>query len=268
MKRWIWAALVLGAAAVLPGWAYLNEMRGDIAMRYTPEAQGSAGGLGALLLGRADYVAQTCCTHSKYVGQTDTGKQAVWFEIRETDPKVKGSNRSELRFLSNDFNEPVGFDADIHIPANWAFDATPTLAMQWHAARDRHLGEGGRVPPLELVIEGDHWIVRVASDPKLLSKKNAPPAQIDIVDVPMVAGKTSTWQFDVIWSATDTGRVQVRHNGGIVADYKGPTAHRDLIGPYLKFGVYSPKWKSTPAPAPRSHRIAFERVLIREGNFK
>jgi len=200
-----------------------------------------------LLAHMHEYVLQTCCTHS-YNKISDfegrTGKAGV-FSLKRTDSHVKGNFRSELRILSNPLEHDTWYRAHIFVPKDWTDSEVKVVAMQWHGSRDFFLGEVGRMPPLEITIVGDRWIVLKSYDDRLISKADLPgnvQQMVQLADLPVEKGRWMEWVIHTRWSSTDDGRLRVWLDGELVSDDKGPNAHRDLTGPYLKAGVYAPSW--------------------------
>ena len=59
----------------------------------------------------------------------------------------------------------------------------------------------------------------------------------------LTPGTWTEWTFHVRWSPDDDGFLKVWKDGEPLVDIAGPVGHRDLIGPYMKAGVYVPGWK-------------------------
>lgn len=268
---WAKAILVaiLAASLSLTMLKQASEMPTDTVLLISAENPGRNGTVFNLFLDRADYAAQICCDHSLTNSPIATDEVGLWFTIDRSDPLIKGSHRAELRFASNKFDSAVGFDTRVFVPENWEYDSFPVLAMQWHSARDRYILEGGRLPPLEISIEGNEWIVRSSSDPNFRSASslNSILNQIELARAPIIRGNIANWTVDVVWTWRNDGRLRVSLNDNILVDYTGPTAHRDWVGPYFKFGIYSPKWKDYSLSGPSRHSLAFLSVTLRKGIF-
>jgi len=223
-------------------------------------------GLLSLFMKRGHYLLQTCCEHSY---SDEDGTQ--WFEVRRADPPVEGSWRAETRFLSHPFDRALRFGFTISVPADWLPGGPAVTVVQWHAARDRHLLEGGRSPVLKLVIARDEWIVTASTDTALRSQlvDGQRTAQTrELLRSPMRPGETADWRFDVIWSADEDGLVRIYRDGVPLFTQTGPTAHRDLIAPYLKYGVYVPGWKFDDTPGSPERRIRFDAVSMEMDAFE
>jgi hypothetical protein len=117
--------------------------------------------------------------------------------------------------------------------------------MQWHGSKDTFLFEPGKYPPLDLAIVNRRWEITRSWDHRIRTTKTKTgnvEGMALVGGTPMRVGQWAHWVFHVHWSTTDAGRVEAWLDGRKIADVKGPNAHRDLIGPYFKAGVYVPGW--------------------------
>lgn len=215
-----------------------------------------------LLLPGGTSALQACCDFSTSVvpvaGASDNA--AARFEVRYSDPLVKGSHRSEIRLRPNPLRRDLWFQARLMLPGDWPPADERVIVMQWHGSRDFFLGEPGRVPPLELAAEGGEWRLITSWD----SRRRTPDDDDDEVEgreeiwtAPLEPGEWETLTFHIVWSYEDDGLIQLWRNGEFVVDRRGPNAHNDLFGPYLKFGAYVPDWKRLPAEPPVAVRQVF-----------
>lgn len=200
-----------------------------------------------LLRSDVHHVFHVCCDDSTSVILDVDGRPARRFVVRPTDGLVKGSLRSELRLRPNGLGQAVWYRASLYVPEDWKRSDVRVTAMQWHGTRDVFLMEPGRTPPLQLEIIGDQFEIVKSWDQRLRTPDENGNAASNhgrtiIASSPLVAGEWSQWTFRVKWSTGDDGSVLVWHNGDLIVEDRGPNAHRDLIGPYLKAGVYVPDW--------------------------
>lgn len=225
----------------------------------------------ALFRGHADYAIQSCCEGSTFtVAGLDSDKTTVrGFRVRPTDSRVKGNFRSELRMRPT----PVGWDlwyrSNIYVPADWKESATPVIAMQWHGSKDFFLFEPGKYPPLELNITNGAWVINKSWDSRILTTKT-PLGNTEgitrIGSAPLIKGHWQRWTFHVRWSVSGKGVIQAWLGDTLVANDCGPNAHRDLIGPYLKAGVYVPRWGYHGGEPGISERLLyFDNIATRFG---
>lgn len=194
-----------------------------------------------------DYVFQVCCTGSTTTADNIEGRSARQFTVRQDDPLVKGGHRSEIRLRPNRTGQEVWYRASIYVPDTWQPSAVKVTALQWHGTRDVFLFEPGRTPPLQLEINNQQWEILKSWDRRwrTTAEKTDDPTlsgRTVLTEVPLAIGGWSDWTFFVRWSVGDDGVLRAWHNGELVLDDQGPNAHQDLIGPYLKAGVYVPDW--------------------------
>jgi hypothetical protein len=236
-----------------------------VIVRFSKDSSPPHSDLG-LLLREGDYSLQTCCKYSTTVvdgvgGARDAARK---FEVRTTDTMVRGSFRSELRFRPNYLHSEFWYQSRIFVPADWVASDAPVVAMQWHNTRDFFLGESGNIPPLSLNIVRGEWLVGRAWDKRWISPET--PPRVEGQDVaaraPIEPGKWTEWTFHVRWSPGNDGFLKVWKDGRLLADQPGPIGHQDLIGPYLKAGVYVPAWKDKGLEAGiTSRRLYFDLIV-------
>jgi len=201
-----------------------------------------------------DFVFHTCCDHSTAIEQDVDGRPARRFAIRGSDPLIKGSHRSEIRLRPNGVGQSVWYRAAVHVPADWQTSDIHVTAMQWHGTRDVFLLERGRTPPLQLGIRNDRWEILKSWDQRWLTPEDSEENTTEVkdghavfgrktlVEAPLAPGEWREWTFYVHWSTGDDGVLRAWYDGELILDDRGPNAHRDLLGPYMKAGVYVPDW--------------------------
>lgn len=202
----------------------------------------------ALLTRNGDFFIQRCCASSVAYPVVD-GSRVALFRIHVTDPIVKNNFRSEARLLANRLGREAVYHVVLGTPAAWIPSPQRVLVTQWHGANDFFLLEPGRFPPMELAIQGRDWVVFKAWDARWRSKDDGygnTQGRRLIGTVPFEPGKEVDWRFDVRWSTGADGFVRAYKDGRLVVDDRGPNAFNDLVGPYMKFGVYVPQWKGKP----------------------
>ena len=222
-----------------------------------------------------DYVFHACCDHSTAIERDIDGRPARRFVIRGADPLIKGSHRSEIRFRPNELGQDVWFRATVHVPLDWQSSDVHVTAMQWHGTRDILLLERGRTPPLQLGIRGDRWEILKSWDQRWLTgddqeenvavPQGARPifGRTLLAETPLKPGEWQEWTFFVHWSTGADGVLRAWHDGELILDDRGPNAHQDVIGPYMKAGVYVPDWTLDGPEATIPERtLAFGEIII------
>lgn len=211
-----------------------------------------------------------CCADSTTLADNVDGRPARSFMVRPNDPLVKGSHRAEIRLRPNALGQEVWYRGEIYVPTDWQPSAFRVTAMQWHGTRDVFLMEPGRTPPLQLEIIDERWEIVKSWDKRLRTPSatgDAPSVQgrETIAEVPLLAGQWVAWTFQVRWATDDSGFVRAWRDGELVVEDKGPNAHRDLIGSYLKAGVYVPDWTLIGAEPSIAQRELFFSTLTLSG---
>lgn len=210
---------------------------------------------------------QLCCPHSAVFVNSDRkpGSLALRFSLQADDADVKGSKRAELRLKAAPFGQDRWYFASLRIPADWMGIPEPTTVLQWHAVDDKILGEVSRSPPLRLLIQDREWIIvsRWDSRPVTgLPLQRGPVVGEERVlwKGPLDVGVSIDWLFRVRWSHASNGIVAAWKNGTRIACYEGPNAYNDLMGPYLKVGIYVPSWKAAADRTISRRELIVERV--------
>jgi hypothetical protein len=242
---WGLAALVLAALATMALIRFWHIAPDDtISIRFDPNEAPLKSDL-ALLLRRGNYRLQTCCSHSTGVVSNIPGAlgPARRFEVRASDTPIYGGYRSELRLRPNLMGRDFWYQGRVLLPADWTISATTVNIMQWRGTRDIIFGESTTVPPLALDVTGNRWRVLKAWDDRWISP-DVPRVQghRPIASSPITPGQWTTWTFHMRWSPTSDGLVQIWKDGALLLDLPGPIGFNDLIGPYMKVGVYIPGW--------------------------
>lgn len=190
-----------------------------------------------------------CCSHSRaFVTQAArNGGQALRITLRKDDPLVSGGKRAELRLEAVSPRDDQWYAFSLLLPADEQSTSDIATVAQWHAVDDKILGEGGRAPPLRLIVQDDTWRIVTTWDSRFLSGipllRSEPQGGKVLWTAPADRGAWADWVFHVKWSYGEDGIVQVWKDGVAVVQYNGPNAYNDLIGPFFKIGVYVPAWK-------------------------
>lgn len=265
------ALLILATASILLlARVFVQDDRTDIVIRFDPgERAGESES--DLLFRRADYAYQAASVNSNFSVQdpVSAANHHRGFRVLATDQLVKGNFRSELRLRPHDLGETLWYRARIFVPEDWKVSSRQVVAMQWHGTRDFFLGEPGKYPPLEISIVGSEWQVKRSWDDRVVTRATGPgnvEGIATIASVPLVTGKWLTWTFHVRWSSTGEGFTRVWLDDRVIADDLGANAHRDLLGTYLKAGVYVPSWRYKGLEPEISERVLyFDDIEVRHG---
>ncbi|CAN5304303.1 polysaccharide lyase [soil metagenome] len=210
---------------------------------------------------------QLCCEHSLRLVSDPMrpDRQAARFELNRGDPLVRSNQRAELRLPAANMGAEYRFAFSVYLPPDWTADDMPTNLVQWHSVSDKLLFEGGPSMPLRLVVIGDRWIIDNFWDSKWVTKfaylPERPEGNRLIWSGGLDRGRWVDWEFRVRWSWQPDGLIEVRKDGVMVARAVGANTYRDLVAPYMKFGVYVPAWTVAEWKSPVSQRVAYFRNI-------
>lgn len=210
---------------------------------------------------------ELCCDHSGTIVSQGAreGTKALKFSLRGDDPRVAGSKRAELRLKAVDLGQERWYAFSLFVPDEWQTTPELVTVAQWHAVDDRIFGEGGRAPPLRLILNGETWAIASHWDDRLLSgvpfRKAAPRDGASLWTGPLKRGVWTDWVFRVRWSYGDEGLIEVWKDGMPIVQRDGPNTYNDLLGPFFKVGIYIPQWKAETAASVTSRReILFDAI--------
>jgi hypothetical protein len=158
------------------------------------------------------------------------------------------------------------------VPKDWESDSIPVIIAQWHGTPDKILGEAGRHPPLSLDIVENQLRILSVSDQARISAASLIGFRSDSINRSTLwtgtleTGKWTNWLFHVRWSSQYDGLTQVWKNEVPIIKVKGSNSYNDFLGPYLKLGVYIPKWKKgEPNGTTLVRSVMFDDIHVREG---
>lgn len=207
---------------------------------------------------------QLCCAHSMAVVNEPGGGSghAARFELRRGDPFVRGSARAEVRMPAATMGGTYRYAFAIWVPTDWQADTAPAMLVQWHSVADKLLLEAGVSPPLRVAVLGERWIVDNIWDSARVSRwpgqrEENPEGGRLLWSGPLERGRWVRWEFVVRWSWQDDGWVEIVKDGISLVRAGGPNTYRDLIGPYMKAGVYVPRWADANEPQGPRQRVAY-----------
>lgn len=206
---------------------------------------------------------QLCCEHSLRVvdAPVRTGRHAARFELIRGDPLMRGNQRAEVRLPAATMGQEYRYAFSVYLPPDWVADPLPTNLVQWHSVSDKLLLEGGPSMPLRLAVIGDRWIIDNFWDSKWVTKfaylPEHPEGNRLLWSGALARGRWIDWEFRVRWSWQADGVVEVRKDGVVVANASGPNTYRDLVAPYMKFGIYVPGWTVDEWQSPVRRRVVF-----------
>jgi hypothetical protein len=146
----------------------------------------------------------------------------------------------------------------------------PVTLAQWHAVPDVGLGEASSPPPLRLLVEEGQWVMANIWDSKRLGstpwREISPDGYVLEKFGAFEAGRWSDWVVHVRWSYTSDGLLEMWKDRQLVLRRSGPNTYNDTLAPYMKVGVYVPRWMlEPPVSTIDSHTIHFDEIRVAEG---
>lgn len=203
---------------------------------------------------------QVCCNWSAVVVDAPNwdSKNAARFEINFDDPIVRRSHRSEFRLKPTEFHRLYEYGLKIFVPPDWQSDNNQVVVTQMHNTPDYWKGEGGLVPPLELRLVNNSWVLMTAwgQVPTWFDRKGD-IRYVKSWSQPFERGKWTSWIFRTKWSLDEDGIVEVEKDGNLVFQKHGPNCYNNLFAPYLEFGAYAPTWLDLSVPPEFKTRVVF-----------
>ena len=197
-----------------------------------------------------------CCDHSSafVADNAREGKRALRIALRAEDPRMAGSKRAELRLKAVPLGDERWYAFSIFVPEHWKETSEPVTVAQWHAVDDKLFGEGGRAPPLRLVLKDGTWNVTSHWDSRFLSGipfRTASPKDGALMwSGSLRRGAWTDWVFRVRWSYENDGLLEAWKDGVSIARREGPNTYNDWMGPFFKVGIYIPQWNKPGVAAP------------------
>lgn len=196
-----------------------------------------------------------CCAHSAafVTGNAREGLRALKIALRAEDQRMAGSKRAELRLKAVPLGSERWYAFSLFVPEDWKATSEPVTVSQWHAVDDKLFGEGGRAPPLRLVLKDETWNVTSHWDSRFLSGipfRTATPQDGALMWTgSLKRGAWTDWVFRVRWSYGNDGLIEIWKDGASIARRDGPNAYNDWMGPFFKVGIYIPQWNRPGAVA-------------------
>lgn len=223
-----------------------------------------------LMLARADYALQSCCSRSTQLvaDPINPGRSVRAFRVEPDEALVKGNHRAELRLRPNALGQRVWYRISAFIPDDWIRSERHSIVFQWHGSRDVLLLEPGKYPPLDIGIQGDHWTIHKSWDDRIATPPRGAVQGIrEIGRAPLTTGTWQCWTVNALWASNSKGHLRIWSNDRLVVDDHGPNAHRDYLGPYLKAGIYESSWHYDGAdPAVRQRTVLIGPIQVRYGD--
>ena len=184
-----------------------------------------------------------CCDYS--VQQSTLareGKNSVRLEVRDTDPIVSSSIRSELTMLQDYDAGERWYGFSIYLE-NWDNDPAGEHVFQWHPESS----SGSAV--LSLFTNENNFTLVHQNGGSTSSQEFARP-----VLGPLLKNQWVDFVLHVKWAADDSGLLEIWLNGAKKYTYNGRT---DWGGQYIKMGINKFCWAGPCGPSAVSVRVMY-----------
>jgi len=190
------------------------------------------------------------------------GSTAGHFEIKKSDPKIWGGNRTEMSMAQSTAQEEGWYGFSQYFPDSYVSSSTGEVIGQFHDQAD--VGETASRSPSNTLLTGDDrikWMARWDADKIMDSGFSDGLEYIDLGPIPK--NKWIDWVIHIKFSHTNTGIVEVWKDGVKVIDrINMPNAYNDDKYPYFKFGVYRWEWGTSTS----QRNIYYDEVRIGNSN--
>lgn len=165
--------------------------------------------------------------------EPDTGK-SMKVMLRDTDTPYGGGIRGELTLDYEPFEVERWYTFEVFIPENFQEGSIFSL-MQMHDEPDN--GDSARSPNFLFSTDGRYIFAETGEDiPNQIAQRRK------LGTASLVKGRWVQCCLHVWWSKSTTnkrGFMEFSYDGKMVGkDYLRPTAYDDVLGAYVKFGLY------------------------------
>ncbi len=170
-----------------------------------------------------------------WIDSSPDGSMAMHAKVLQADPLTAGGQRAEVAMAAESFATPVWYVWEMYVPSSWPRTGHPYTVMQIHDTPDA--GDSVIVwPNVEMMIKDDTLLVKIGND---FTNKGV-SASKDLLTVPMLFDRWVQCAVFADWRKADSaGFLEIYFNRQLVDRRYGiQSSYNDLVGPYMKLGVY------------------------------
>lgn len=205
--------------------------------------------------------------------------QALKIELDITDQKAANAHRAEVtRFtsLSHVLTRAYSTSVSVYAPNDGTFDTDSQgeTVFQWYPQFDVYnYGEAYGHPPLHMYTYNGNWCIELKGTSQQVNTTGA--SVYSAYDVNKLVYQTAyekgtwtDWTFNVLWSPTGYGQLQVYKDGVLKVNYHGEIGHTNTAQGDVaeKFGIYKWSWYDNPDLNNYDYRsLYFDNYSAREG---
>ncbi|MFC5269480.1 polysaccharide lyase [Adhaeribacter terreus] len=173
------------------------------------------------------------------------GKKAARFELRKTDPLVKGGKRAEAVIMPAAENKDRWYAFAVYFPADdYPYDSQQEVISQWRQRPDYHLGEDAGSPATALRVKRDRFLLDVGFTAKQVADEVDDETRKKMDLGPVTKNAWHEFVFHFIHSYQEDGLIEVWHNGEKVLTHKGGNIYNNVSYPKWKIGLYKASFKN------------------------
>lgn len=158
---------------------------------------------------------------------------------------VAKKQNTRQNYLYQDIGKEYWYGFSVFIPKDFVIDNRPEIFAQFHAVPD--VGEAWFMPFCGLEIMENHYILDLLWDSNFISTDGNLDGgeSFSFGNIAADRGKWTDWVFNVKWDYKKDGDgfMKIWKDGVLILDRKGPNCFNDVIGPFLRFGMYKYSWK-------------------------
>jgi hypothetical protein len=189
------------------------------------------------------------CSGSKVLkNELIYGKGSAWSQLVLKEP-----------FTQFEIGKEHWFAFAIYLPTDYEPDfAAADLIWELHGRKDGKLGEEARNAPLSIRIQDTRWKITYKKDTRVVNDKNYEEEGNKFIGN-YTKGKWTTFVIHTLWDYQPRGYVEIWKDGELVFTKTNGIGFNDVIGPYIKIGLYKSKWgnASWSGPTDVSSRLVY-----------
>lgn len=176
------------------------------------------------------------------------GQGSAWSQLVLKEP-----------FTQFEIGKEHWFAFAIYLPTEFEPDSVAAdLIWELHGRKDGNLGEEARNAPLSIRIQDTRWKITYKKDSRVVNDKNYEEEGNKFVGN-YNTGKWTTFVINTLWDYNPRGYAKIWKDGELVFTKTNGVGFNDVIGPYIKIGLYKSKWgnASWSGPTDVSSRLLY-----------
>ena len=183
---------------------------------------------------------------------TRSGKYALRSSVDRYDDNaayrceiVAKDQNARQSYLYQEIGKEYWYGFSTFIPRDFIIDNLTDIIAQFHGTPDD--GEAWFVPVLGLHITGNQYEINRFWDSKRITiwKQHDGEDHYTFGNIADDKEKWTDWVFQVKWNYEKEGDgfMKIWKDGVLIFDKTGPNCTNDMLGPFLRFGLYKWDWR-------------------------